>query len=68
MLNKIDLVPPAEVAVLEAWLREMNRMARIVGAEHADVSFDSVLNRSAFDLDQALEHRPTCLERECPFE
>ena len=43
-------------------------MARIVRSERADVPVDTVLNLSAFDLDQVLERRPTFLEPEYPFE
>ena len=53
---------------IEARLREMNRMARIVRSEMGDTPVDTVLNLTAFDLDQALERRPTFLEPEYPFE
>ncbi|MCY4344879.1 MAG: GTP-binding protein [Gammaproteobacteria bacterium] len=68
VLNKTDLVDAEALDRLEARLREMNRMAQIVRSERADVPVDTVLNLSAFDLDQALERRPTFLEPEYPFE
>ena len=68
VLNKTDLVDDDAVDRLEARLREMNRMARVIRSERADVSIDTVLNLSAFDLDQVLERRPTFLEPEYPFE
>ena len=68
VLNKIDLVDDDAVDGLEARLRDMNRMARVVRTERANLPVDTVLNLSAFDLDQVLERRPTFLEPEYPFE
>ncbi len=68
VLNKTDLVDDDALDKLEARLRDMNRMARVIRSERADVSIDTVLNLSAFDLDQVLERRPTFLEPEYPFE
>ncbi len=68
VLNKTDLVQDEVLDRLEARLRDMNRMARIVRSKQANVSVDTVLNLGAFDLDQVLERRPTFLEPEYPFE
>ena len=68
VLNKTDLVKGEALDGLETRLRDMNRMARVVRSERADVSVDTVLNLGAFDLDQVLERRPTFLEPEYPFE
>ena len=68
ILNKSDLVREDTLVQLESRLREMNALARVVRSTQADVSIDSVLNLSAFDLDQILERRPTFLEPEYPFE
>ncbi len=68
VLNKTDLVNGAALDGLEARLRGMNRMARVVRSERANVAVDTVLDLSAFDLDQVLERRPTFLEPEYPFE
>ncbi|MXZ92165.1 MAG: GTP-binding protein [Chloroflexi bacterium] len=68
VLNKTDLVNNEALDGLEARLRDMNRMARVVRSERANVSVDTVLNLGAFDLDQVLERRPTFLEPEYPFE
>ena len=68
VLNKTDLVDDDALDRLEARLRDMNRMARVIRSERADVSVDTVLNLGAFDLDQVLERRPTFLEPEYPFE
>ena len=68
VLNKTDLVNSEALDRLEARLREMNRMARVVRSERANVPVDTVLHLGAFDLDQVLERRPTFLEPEYPFE
>ncbi len=68
VLNKTDLVKGDALDALEARLRDMNRMARVVRSERASVPVDTVLNLGAFDLDQVLERRPTFLEPEYPFE
>ena len=68
VLNKTDLVSDESLDILESRLRDMNRMARVVRSKQAEVSIDTVLNLSAFDLDQVLKRRPTFLEPEYPFE
>ena len=68
VLNKTDLVNGEALDSLEARLRDMNRMARVVRSERANVPVDTVLDLGAFDLDQVLERRPTFLEPEYPFE
>ncbi len=68
VLNKTDLVSDESLDNLESRLRDMNRMARVIRSKQANVSIDTVLNLSAFDLDQVLKRRPTFLEPEYPFE
>ena len=68
VLNKTDLVDDEKLSKLEARLRDMNRMARFVRSERADVPVETVLNLEAFDLDQVLVRRPSFLEPEYPFE
>jgi G3E family GTPase len=68
VLNKTDLVGGEALDRLEARLRDMNRMARVVRSERANLAVDTVLNLGAFNLDQVLERRPTFLEPEYPFE
>jgi len=68
VLNKTDLVETEALDLLEARLRDMNRMARVVRSHKANVPVETVLNLSAFDLDAMLERRPTFLEPEYPFE
>ncbi|MCG5053388.1 MAG: GTP-binding protein [Myxococcales bacterium] len=68
VLNKTDLVSPAEVDALERQLRGMNALARIRRAQMANVPLAEVLDVGGFDLARALEHKPTFLEPEYPFE
>ena len=68
LLNKTDLVSDEALDGLEARLRGMNRMARVLRSEMANVPVETVLDLAAFDLDQVLERRPTFLEPEYPFE
>ena len=68
VLNKTDLVSDEELDDLEARLREMNRLARVVRSEQAQVPIDTVLHLAAFNLDEVLQRRPTFLEPEYPFE
>ena len=68
ILNKTDLVDNQELDKLETRLSEMNKMAKFIRSEMANVPVTSVLNKSAFNLDQVLERRPTFLEPEYPFE
>lgn len=68
VLNKTDLVNGESLDTLEARLRDMNKMARVVRTERSNVPVDTVLNLSAFDLDQVLDRRPSFLEPEYPFE
>jgi G3E family GTPase len=68
LLNKTDLVPPAEVDRLEARIRAMNPAAKIHRTENANIDIDRVLNVGRFNLDRALEVDPMFLEPEYPFE
>ena len=68
LLNKTDLIANESLDNLESRLRGMNKMAKIIRSEKANVPVETVLNLSAFNLDQALERRPTFLEPEYPFE
>jgi G3E family GTPase len=68
VLNKIDLVEPAEADALERRLRGMNAMARVLRSHMAQVPLTEVLDLGGFDLDRALERKPTFLEPEYPFE
>ena len=58
VLNKTDLVHDESLDALEARLRDMNRMTRM-SAANRQMPVETVLNLSAFDLDQVLERRPS---------
>jgi G3E family GTPase len=68
LINKIDLVTPAELDQLEARIRSMNAAAKIYRTQNAAIDLDHVLNVGGFDLDRALEIDPKFMEPEYPFE
>jgi len=68
LLNKTDLVAPAELDALEARIRGMNAVARLHRTQNAEIALDRVLNLGGFNLDRALEVDPQFLEPEYPFE
>ena len=61
ILNKTDLVTPAELAEVEARIRAINPYARLHKAQKCDVSISEVLERRAFDLDRILDIEPDFL-------
>ena len=61
LLNKTDLVTPAELAEVEARIRAINPYAKLHRTERCAVPLDAVLGRSAFDLDRILEIEPDFL-------
>ena len=61
LLNKTDLVTPAELAEVEARIRGINPYAKLHRTERCAVPLDAVLGRSAFDLDRILEIEPDFL-------
>jgi G3E family GTPase len=67
ILNKTDLVSPADLDRLEARLRGLNRTAKIIRAQHSAVPVSAVLNLRAFDLERALEFDPEFTRPEHPF-
>jgi G3E family GTPase len=61
VVNKTDLVTPAELREVEARIRAINPYARLHRAEKCDVAIAEVLERRAFDLDRILEIEPEFL-------
>ena len=61
LLNKTDLVEPAQLEELKQKIRAMNGMVKIYATQNADIDMDSVLGVRAFDLTQALEIEPELL-------
>jgi G3E family GTPase len=68
LLNKTDLVAPAELDALEKRIRSINAVARIHRTKNADIAIDRVINVGGFNLDRAVEVDPQFLEMEYPFE
>jgi G3E family GTPase len=62
ILNKTDLVSPAELAEVEARIRGINPYAALHRAVKAAVPLDAILERKAFDLDRILKLEPHFLE------
>jgi G3E family GTPase len=61
LLNKTDLVTPAELAEIEARIRGINPYARLHKTERAKIDIAEVLGRNAFDLDRILDIEPEFL-------
>jgi len=68
LLNKTDLVTPAELDQLETRIRSMNATCKIHRTQNAEVGMDHLLNVRAFDLDAKLEFNAHFLDEEVPFE
>jgi G3E family GTPase len=68
VLNKSDLVDAPKLARIEQQLRAMNRSARLVRTQQAQLPLDQVLDIGAFDLDRALANDAAFLQPLQPFE
>ncbi|MFT3784251.1 MAG: GTP-binding protein [Nibricoccus sp.] len=68
ILNKTDLISPADLDKLEARIRKMNSAAKVLRAQNSNVPLDAVLNVGGFNLSRATELNPAFLEPEYPFE
>jgi G3E family GTPase len=64
ILNKLDLVTPEAADAVEARIRAVNPLARIVRATRADVPVETLLHQNAFDLARILEMAPAFLEHD----
>jgi len=64
VLNKADLVTPAELDQVEARIRQINKSARLIRAERANVPLTELLDRGSFDLNRILEMEPDFLSGE----
>jgi G3E family GTPase len=62
IVNKTDLVTPAEIEEVEARIRGINPYAKIHRAVKCNVPLEAVLGRNAFDLDRILELEPAFLK------
>lgn len=68
LLNKTDLVTPAELDALEQRIHRINAVAKIHRTKNCDLPLDRVLNVGGFNLSRATELDPQFLETEYPFE
>lgn len=68
LLNKSDLVAPAELDALEQRIRRINAVAKVHRTQNAAVALDQVIDIAGFSLDRAVEVDPQFLELEYPFE
>ncbi len=62
LINKTDLVTPAELTEIEARIRGINPYARLHRTERAKIDIAEVLGRNAFDLDRILDIEPAFLD------
>jgi G3E family GTPase len=63
LLNKTDLVTPADLDALDARIRAMNTQTRVYRTTDAVVDLDKVLHVGGFNLERALELDPHFLEQ-----
>ena len=66
LINKTDLVSPAELAGVERLVRVINPTARIHHTTRSATHLANVLDRGAFDLKRALENDPHFLDHDHP--
>jgi G3E family GTPase len=64
LLNKTDLVTPAELDELERKIRGMNAIAKIYRTQNAQVDIDTILGVGGFNLSNALVIDPDFLGEE----
>jgi G3E family GTPase len=64
VLNKTDLVAAEDLGRVEERIRTINKTARILRAEKADVPIAQLMDRGAFDLGRILELEPDFLSGE----
>jgi len=64
VLNTTDLVTLEELEAVEARIRSINRSARILRAQKADVAIADIMDRGSFDLGRILEMEPDFLTGE----
>ncbi|APR77641.1 Putative metal chaperone, involved in Zn homeostasis [Minicystis rosea] len=62
LLNKTDLVTPAELDEVEARIRALNRFATVHRTQNAALPIDRVVDIGAFDLSRALTIDPKFLD------
>jgi G3E family GTPase len=68
LLNKSDLVAPAELDALEKRIRSINAVARVHRTRNAEIPIANVIDVGGFNLERAVEVDPDFLDMEYPFE
>ena len=68
LLNKTDLITPAELDAIEKRIKSINAVAKVQRTVNATLPLDKVINIGGFTLDRAVEVDPQFLETEYPFE
>ncbi len=68
LVNKTDLVAPAELDALEKRIKSINAVARVYRTHNAAIDLDQVINVGGFNLERALTVDSQFLETEYPFE
>jgi G3E family GTPase len=62
LVNKTDLITPAELDEVEARIRAINPYARLHRTQRAQIPLHEILGRNAFDLDRILDIEPAFLK------
>lgn len=62
LLNKTDLVDPEGLDAVEARLRKINPLAKIIRTAHCQAPLDELVDLNAFSLDRVLQMEPDFLE------
>jgi len=68
LLNKTDLVTPADLEKLEQKIYAMNSTVKIYQTYKSEIQIDKILNVKSFDLKGKLEFKPDFLKEDLPFE
>jgi G3E family GTPase len=68
IINKADLITQDEMSALRRRLYDVNQMAGFYSATMADAPIAELLNIGGFNLQHAIEMKPSFLEPEYPFE
>ncbi|WP_219416749.1 CobW family GTP-binding protein [Pseudonocardia nigra] len=62
VVNKVDLVTPGELRVVEQRLRGINATAEMMTSTHGRIELSRILGVGAFDLNRELQNRPGWLD------
>ncbi|MGH8966037.1 MAG: CobW family GTP-binding protein, partial [Actinomycetes bacterium] len=62
VVNKVDLVTPAELAAVQERLRGINATAEMLSGSHGRIDLSRILGIGAFDLNRELQDRPDWLD------